>query len=86
MEYGTCEQPKGGASFERSFISLACKFTALSKKSHSLLDDPRMTPNFVCVVSVLLSDCCHIGSGMSYLCMFVEDNVSLLGSMNDKRV
>ena len=29
------------ASFKQDFISLACKFTAVLKKSHSLLDDPR---------------------------------------------
>ena len=39
-----------------------------------------MTPNFVVVVSV----CCHIGSGMPYTCIFVEDTVALLGAMADK--
>ena len=29
FEYGTWEQPKRRASFERNFISLACKFTSL---------------------------------------------------------
>ena len=30
-------------------------------------------PNFVVVASVLLPICCHIGSGMPYLCIFVEE-------------
>ena len=34
----TCEKQKTRASF----ISLACKFTALYKKSYSLLDSSRM--------------------------------------------
>ena len=36
-----------------------------------------MTPYFVVVVSVLLPICCHIGSGMVYLSIFVEDVVAL---------
>ena len=32
---------KKHARFIRDFISLACKFNALEKTSHSLLDDPR---------------------------------------------
>ena len=40
-EYGTFVKPKLRSSFERDFISLACTFIALQKKSHSLLDDPR---------------------------------------------
>ena len=39
-----------------------------------------MTHNFE-VVSVLLPICCHIGSGMPYMCIFVEDAVALLGAM-----
>ena len=42
VENGTCEQPKRYARYVRNFISLACKFTALEKKSHSLLNDLRM--------------------------------------------
>ena len=45
-----------------------------------------MAPNFVVVVSVLLSICCHIGSGMLYLCIFVEEVVPLLQAMTDKWV
>ena len=45
-----------------------------------------MTPNFVAVVNVLLSICCHIGSGMPNLRIFVEDNVLLLGAITDKWV
>ena len=45
-----------------------------------------MAPNFVVVVSVLLSICCHIGSGMLYLCIFVEEVVPLLEAMTDKWV
>ena len=43
-----------------------------------------MTPNVAAVVSVLLPICCHIGSGMSYLCIFVEETVPLLGPMADQ--
>ena len=42
-----------------------------------------MTPNFVVVVSVLLPICCHIGWGMPYLCIFVEEGVALLGAITD---
>ena len=38
-----------------------------------------MTPNFVVIVSVLLPIYCHIGSGVQYLCIFVEDVVDILG-------
>ena len=43
-----------------------------------------MTPNLVAVVNVLLPICCHIGSGMPNLRIFVEDIVALLGAMTDK--
>ena len=43
-----------------------------------------MTPNFAAVVSVLLPICCHIGSGMPYLCIFVEETDPLLGPMADQ--
>ena len=42
VEYGTCEMPKSIASCEPDFKSHACEITALKKKSHSLLDDPRI--------------------------------------------
>ena len=45
-----------------------------------------MTPNFVVFVSVLLPICCHIGWGMPYLCIFVEEVVTLLGATTDKWV
>ena len=34
--------------------------------------------NFVVVVSVLLPICCHIGWGMPFLCIFVEEIVMIL--------
>ena len=43
-----------------------------------------MTPTFVVAVSVLLPICCHIGSGMPYLCIFVEEVATLLGAITDK--
>ena len=43
-----------------------------------------MTPYFVAVVSVLLPFCCHIGSGMPYLCIFVEEVATLLGAIIEK--
>ena len=45
-----------------------------------------MKPNFVAVVNVLLPICCHIGSGMPNLRIFVEDFVALLSAMTDKWV
>ena len=45
-----------------------------------------MTPNFVVFVGVLLPICCHIGWGMSYLCIFVEEVVTLLGAITDRWV
>ena len=45
-----------------------------------------MTLNFVFFVNVLLSICCHNGSGMPNLRIFVEDIVALLGAMTDKWV
>ena len=45
-----------------------------------------MSPNFVVFVSVLLQICCHIVWGMSYMCIFVEEVVTLLGAITDKLV
>ena len=45
-----------------------------------------MAPNFVVLVSVLLPICCHNGWGMPYLCIFVEEVVTLLGAITDKWV
>ena len=42
-----------------------------------------MSPNFVVVDYVLLSICCHFGSGTTNLHIFVEDSVSLLDAMTD---
>ena len=42
--------------------------------------------SFVVFVSVLLPLCCHIGSDMPYLCIFVEEVVTLLGAIIDKLV
>ena len=47
VEYGTCEQPKRRVYIERDFISLWCKYTALLKKSHSLVDDPRIHKHLI---------------------------------------
>ena len=41
---------------------------------------------FAVIVSVLLPICCHIGWGMPYLCIFVEEVVTLLGAIIDKWV
>ena len=43
-----------------------------------------MTPNFVAVVSVILPFCGR--QGMPYMCIFVEEVVSLLGTMTNKLV
>ena len=43
-----------------------------------------MATTFVVVVCVLLPLCCHIGSGMPYLCICAEEVVPLLGAMADK--
>ena len=53
-------------------------------QNHCLLSLKSMAPNFVVVFSVLLPICCHIGSGMPYLWIFVEETVRLLGPMADK--
>ena len=41
---------------------------------------------FAAVVNVLLPICCHIGSGMPNLRIFVEDIVALLDAMTNKMV
>ena len=43
-----------------------------------------MTPNFVAAVNVSLPICCHIGSGMPNMHVFVEVIVALLDAMPDK--
>ena len=43
-----------------------------------------MTPKFVVVVSVLLPIFRQIGSGMPYLCIFVEECVALFRAMAEK--
>ena len=45
-----------------------------------------MVPNFVVFVNVLLPICYHIGSGMTFLHIFVEEIVVLVGAMTDKCV
>ena len=45
-----------------------------------------MTPIFAVVVSVLLQICGHIGWDMQYLCIFVEEVVTLLGAITEKWV
>ena len=45
-----------------------------------------MTPNFVVFACVLFPIFCHIGLGMSYLCIFVVEVVTLLGAITDKWV
>ena len=45
-----------------------------------------MTTNFVVFISVLPPIYCHIGWGMPYLCIFVEEFVTLLGALTDKWV
>ena len=46
----------------------------------------KLAPNFEAVVSVLLQICGQICWGMPYPCIFVEENVPLLGAMTDKLV
>ena len=52
-------------------------------QNHCFLSVKSMTSNLVVVVSVLLPICCHIGCGMPYLCIFVEQVVTLLGAITD---
>ena len=47
-------------------------------QNHCWLSIESMTANFVDAVSVLLLINSHIGSGMPYLCIFVEEVVALL--------
>ena len=55
-------------------------------ENHCWLSAEGMTPNFVVFVSVLLPICCHIGWGMPYMCIFVDEVVTLLGAITDKWV
>ena len=55
-------------------------------QNHCLLSLKRIATNFVVVVSVLHPICCHIGLGMPYLCIFVEEVVPLSGAITDKWV
>ena len=52
-------------------------------QNHHWLSVKSMTPNFVVAVSVLLPICCHIGLGMPYMSIFVEEVVTLLGAITD---
>ena len=51
-------------------------------QNHCWLSVKSMTPNFVVVVSVLLPICCHIGSRVPYLCIFVEEMLYSLTNFN----
>ena len=51
--------------------------------NHCWLSAKGMTTNFVVFVSVLLPICGHIGWGMPYQCIFVE-NLTLLCAITDK--
>ena len=53
-------------------------------QNHCWLSVKSMAPNFVVVVSILLPICCHIGWGMPYLCIFVDEVVTLLGAITYK--
>ena len=55
-------------------------------QNHYWLSVKGMTPNFVVFVSVLLPFGCHIGWGMPYLCIFVDEDGMLLGAITDKWV
>ena len=46
-------------------------------QNHCWLSPKSIATNFVVAVSVLQTICCHIGSGMPYLCIFVEEVVPL---------
>ena len=43
-----------------------------------------MASDFIVVVNVLLQICCHIGSGMSCMRIFVEEVFVLLGTLTVK--
>ena len=45
-----------------------------------------MPPNFVVFVCVLLPICCRSGLDMQYLCIFVEEVVTLFDAITDKWV
>ena len=55
-------------------------------QNHCWLSVKRMTPYFVVVVSILLKISGHIGWGMPYQCIFVEEVVTLLGAITYKWV
>ena len=53
-------------------------------QNHRWLSLKSTATNFVVVVSVLQPFCCQIGSGMPYLCIFVEEVVPLSGAITHK--
>ena len=53
-------------------------------QNHFWLSLKSLATNFIVVVIVLQPICCHIGSGMPYLCIFVEEVVPLSGAITDK--
>ena len=63
-----------------------CRLYSIMAGSKIIAGSESKVPNFVVVVSVLLPICCHIGWGMPYLCIFVEEVVMLLGAITDKWV
>ena len=52
-------------------------------QNHCWLPAIGMTPYFVIFICVLLQICCHIGWDMPYLCIFVEEFVTLLDAITD---
>ena len=59
-----------------TFLSFVFHKDLLQK--HCWLSFKCLTPNFVAVVNIVLPICCHIGSVMPNLRIFVEDIVVLL--------
>ena len=75
---------KHSKMIKKTFLSFVFHNGWLQK--NCWLSVKHMTPNFVAVVSALLPICCHIGWGMTYLFVIVEDVVTLLGAITDKWV
>ena len=78
-------QPSILKSHKRSKMNVA-HFYRLYSINHCWLSLKCIATNFVVVVSVLQPICCHIGSGMPYLCIFVEEVVPFSGAITDKWV
>ena len=74
------EKPQKFKTDKTPFLSLV--FHNDWVQNHCWLSVKSMTPNFVVVFKDLMPIFCHIGSGVPYLHIFVEEIVAFLGAMD----